>query len=95
MRDLNNESLRLLGTQSGVAARNIGVLMDEVQTAWEGLQAATTNRKRKLKASLELQKFLSSVSQGGIFVCMERSGISFNDVITCNLVSHVFVHVSH
>lgn len=61
VRELNNESLRLLTTQSGAAARNIGVLMDEVQTAWEGLQAATTNRKRKLKASLELQKFLSSV----------------------------------
>lgn len=36
--------------------------MEEVQSAWESLQAATAGRKRKLKASLELQKFLSSVS---------------------------------
>ena len=36
--------------------------MEATQGAWESLQAATTGRKRKLKSSLELQKFLSSVS---------------------------------
>lgn len=61
-RELSNECLRLAATQSGSAARNVEDLMNSVQTAWEALQAATASRKRKLKASLELQKFLSSVS---------------------------------
>lgn len=60
---MNNECLRLSAVQSGASAHNVTAIMAEVQAAWESLQAATAGRKRKLKASLELQKFLSSVSQ--------------------------------
>lgn len=54
--------MRLSAVQSGPNAHNVTAIMAEVQAAWESLQAATAGRKRKLKASLELQKFLSSVS---------------------------------
>ena len=36
--------------------------MEEVQLAWDSLQAASSAHKKKLRAALELQKLLSSVS---------------------------------
>lgn len=62
VRDLNNECLRLSAAYPGSNAHAVTVNMERVQVAWESLQTATVARKRKLKASHELQKFLSSVS---------------------------------
>ena len=62
VRELSNESLRLSTTYPGANAEVITTSMEEVQLAWESLQAAANGRKRKLRASSELQKFLSSVS---------------------------------
>ena len=62
VRELSNESLRLSTTYPGANAEVITTSMEEVPLAWESLQAAANGRKRKLRASSELQKFLSSVS---------------------------------
>ena len=59
---MNNESLQLCSSHPGQSASKVSDTMEEVQTAWELLQAATLARKRKLKSSLELQKLLLSVS---------------------------------
>ena len=61
VRDLNTECLRLSSAYPGANAHAVTANMERVQVAWESLQAATSGRKRKLKASHELQKFLSSV----------------------------------
>ena len=59
---MNNECLQLSSSHPGQNAAEVSATMEEVHTAWESLQAATSGRKRKLKSSLELQKFLLSVS---------------------------------
>ncbi len=62
VRDLNNECLQLCSSHPGQNANKVSEVMEEVQSAWELLQAASLARKRKLKSSLELQKLLLSVS---------------------------------
>ena len=62
MRELNTECVRLTTSYSGANASVIAESMEEVQLAWEILQVATSGRKKKLRAALELQKFISSVS---------------------------------
>ena len=61
VRELNNESLHLSATYPGANAHVITQGMEEVHLQWEALQAASLARKKKLRASSELQKFLSSV----------------------------------
>ena len=62
VRELNTECIRLTTSYPGANATVIGNSMEEVQLAWESLQTASTGRKKKLRAALELQKLLSSVS---------------------------------
>lgn len=78
----------MAATQSGSAARNVEDLMNNVQTGWEALQGATASRKRKLKASLELQKFLSSVRTNLIikshnFVVYKHSNVYTHGLGVC------------
>lgn len=61
VRELSNECLRLTSSHPAQTTKTVSTNMEETQGAWESLQAATTGRKRKLKSSLELQKFLSSI----------------------------------
>lgn len=65
VRELNNESLHLSATYPGANAHVITQAMEEVHMEWEVLQAASLARKKKLRASSELQKFLSSVRKEG------------------------------
>jgi hypothetical protein len=61
VRDISSESMRLTALYPGGNAKGIMAKQEQVNTAWESLTVAMQNRKRKLRASLELQKFLSSV----------------------------------
>ncbi len=61
MKELSNESLRLSASYPGTNAQVISSHVEEVHYAWESLQAASSARKKKLRAASELQKFLSSV----------------------------------
>lgn len=62
VRELSNESLHLSTNYPGANSAVITSSMEQVQSAWDSLQASAGARKRKLRAALELQKFLSSVS---------------------------------
>ena len=62
VRELNTECIRLTTSYPGANATVISNSMEEVQLAWESLQVASSARKKKLRAALELQKLLSSVS---------------------------------
>ena len=62
VRDLAGEAMRLSALYPGGNAKSINAKQEEVNMAWETLTVAMQNRKKKLKASLELQKFLSAVS---------------------------------
>jgi spectrin beta len=61
VKELSTECIRLTTSHSGANASVIAANMEEVQLAWESLQAASSGRKKKLRAALELQKLLSSV----------------------------------
>ena len=62
VRELSNESLRLATSYPGANAAVITNSMEGVQSAWDSLQTSSGARKRKLRAALDLQKFLGSVS---------------------------------
>lgn len=62
MKELNAECIRLTTSYPGPSATVVASSMEEVQLAWESLQVASSGRKKKLRAALELQKLLSSVS---------------------------------
>ncbi|XP_065894234.1 spectrin beta chain, non-erythrocytic 1-like isoform X3 [Dysidea avara] len=61
VRDLGTEAIRLAASYPGNNAQAITAQQDEVNAAWESMQNSTLMRKKKLRAALELQKFLSTV----------------------------------
>ena len=91
VRELNNESLHLSATYPGANAQVITQGMEEVHLQWEALQAASLARKKKLRASIELQRFLGSVSDEGSVVGQGRA-CRYVYMYTCTHV-HVHVHV--
>lgn len=62
VRELNTECIRMTTSYPGPSATAVANSMEEVQLAWEALQVSSSGRKKKLRAALELQKLLSSVS---------------------------------
>ena len=62
VRELNTECIRLTTSYPGPSATAVANSMEEVQLAWESLQVSSSGRKKKLRAALELQKLLTSVS---------------------------------
>lgn len=88
VRELSNESLRLSTSYPGANAAVITSSMEQVQLAWESLQGAANGRKRKLRAAIELQKFLSSVSRTVFFVCV------FLDVMQYVCLRDVYMIIS-
>ena len=61
VKELSSESIRLTTTYPGANAAVISTSMEPVHAAWESLQMASSGRKKKLRAALDLQKLLSSV----------------------------------
>ena len=84
VKELNTECIRLTTTSLGTNATVIGNSMEEVQLAWESLQVASSARKKKLRAALELQKLLSYVSVWCVHAIMNN--IEY---------VHIYVHVSY
>lgn len=68
VKDLGSEAIRLAASYPGSNAQAITAQLDEVNAVWESMQNSTLMRKKKLRAALELQKFLSNVSE--IFLCL-------------------------
>ena len=89
VRELSNESLRLATNYPGPNAAVITSSMEGVQSSWDSLQVSAGARKRKLRAALDLQKFLASVS-----VCVWRGGVvrmyHSDFVLWFTLVNHIF-----
>ena len=69
MKDLGSEAIRLAASYPGSNAQAIVSQLDEVNAVWESMQNSTLMRKKKLRAALELQKFLSNVNI--LHVCVD------------------------
>jgi spectrin beta len=61
VQSLDTEASRLAASYPGAQARDINSKQEEVAMVWEDLQARSMLRRNRLKASLELQTFNSSV----------------------------------
>ena len=68
MKDLGSDAVRLAASYPGSNAQAIIGQLDEVNMVWENMQNSTLMRKKELRAALELQKFLSNVSDMHIYV---------------------------
>ena len=70
VKDLGSEAIRLAASYPGSNAQAITAQLDEVNAVWESMQNSTLMRKKKLRAALELQKFLSNVSETFLMILL-------------------------
>ena len=88
MKDLGSEAIRLAASYPGSNAQAIISQLDEVNAVWESMQNSTLMRKKKLRAALELQKFLSNVNT--LHVSVDVFVYQLHLYI-CNLIIRIFM----